>query len=93
MFYISPYVKGGLPVYGTIQEWVPYPMNLVIYIAGFTLGSGIVLWVMKFWTGKNNRCEKAEQKKEKCKKESRNECMKRNDRQKKEQAYEYLSCR
>lgn len=47
MFYISPYVKGGLPVYGTIQEWVPYPWNLMIYIAGFTLGSGIILWMMK----------------------------------------------
>ena len=47
MFYISPYVKGELPVYGKIQELVPYPLNLCIYIIGFTLGSGLPLWIIK----------------------------------------------
>lgn len=37
MFYISPYVTGTLPVYSEIQKIVPYPWNLFIYIAGFTL--------------------------------------------------------
>lgn len=47
MFYISPHVEGGLPVYGAIQKIIPYPMNLLIYILGFTLGSGIILWIIK----------------------------------------------
>ena len=47
MFYISPHVEGGLPVYGAIQEIVPYPLNLFIYILGFTLGSGIILWLIR----------------------------------------------
>lgn len=47
MFYISPYVKGGLPVFGVIQTVVSYPMSLIIYIGGFTLGSGIILWIIK----------------------------------------------
>lgn len=47
MFYISPYVKGELPVFGAIQAVVPYPMSLIIYITGFTLGSGIILWLIK----------------------------------------------
>ena len=47
MFYISPYVKGELPVFGLIQEIVPYPISLMIYVFGFTLGSGIILWLIK----------------------------------------------
>lgn len=47
MFYISRHVKGNLPVFGAIQEVVSYPMSLVIYITGFTLGSGIILWIIK----------------------------------------------
>ncbi len=47
MFYISPYVKGELPVFGLIQQIVPYPISLMIYVFGFTLGSGIILWLIK----------------------------------------------
>lgn len=47
MFYISPYVMGSLPVFSDIQAVIPYPTSLVIYIVGFTLGSGIILWLLK----------------------------------------------
>lgn len=47
MFYISPYVKGELPVFGAIQDVVSYSMSLIIYISCFTLGSGIILWIIK----------------------------------------------
>ena len=47
MFYISPYVRGSLPFFSVIQEVVPYHTSLGIYILGFTLGSGLILWFMK----------------------------------------------
>ena len=47
MFYISPHVEGSLPVFGAIQKVVSYPISLLIYIGGFTLGSGIILWLIK----------------------------------------------
>ena len=47
MFYISPYVKGDLPVFGAIQAVVSYPVSLIVYVGGFTLGSGIILWLIK----------------------------------------------
>lgn len=47
MFYISPYVDGNLPVFGAIQDVVSYPISLIIYIVGFTLGSRIILWIIK----------------------------------------------
>ncbi len=37
MFYVSPYEEGYLPIYSYVQEVVPYPWCLLIYIAGFTL--------------------------------------------------------
>lgn len=42
MFYISPYHPGTLPVYSLIQQVVPYPLNLIIYIVGF----GFLGWLM-----------------------------------------------
>ena len=35
MFYVSPYLPGHLPIYGDIQNVVPYPWSLFIYIVGF----------------------------------------------------------
>ena len=43
MFYISPYCDPHLPVYSTVQELVPYPLSLIIYIAGFTAAAYLVL--------------------------------------------------
>ena len=47
MFYISPYVTGGLPIFGEIQKIVSYPASLVIYVGGFTIGSGLILRCIK----------------------------------------------
>ncbi len=43
MFYISPHCDPHLPVYSIVQELVPYPLDLIIYIAGFSAASGIIL--------------------------------------------------
>jgi hypothetical protein len=45
MFYISPYCDPHLPVYSTVQELVSYPLELVVYIAGFTLAAYIMLLI------------------------------------------------
>ena len=47
MFFISPYCDPELPVYSLVQEVVPYPANVLIYIAGFTVAAGLVLYIMK----------------------------------------------
>lgn len=43
MFFISPYCDPSLPVYSLVQAVVPYPWNLLIYIAGFTLAAYLIL--------------------------------------------------
>lgn len=43
MFYVSPHCDPHLPVYSLVQPLVPYPINLIIYIAGFTLAAYIIL--------------------------------------------------
>ena len=43
MFYISPYCPPHLPVYSLVQEAVPYPFSLIIYIAGFTAAGYLML--------------------------------------------------
>ncbi len=43
MFYVSRHFEGTLPVYSSVQAYVPYPWSLIIYILGFTLASYIVL--------------------------------------------------
>ena len=43
MFFVSPYWDCSLPLYSLIHEAVPFPLNLFIYIAGFTAASWIVL--------------------------------------------------
>ena len=43
MFFISPYCDPSLPVYSMVQEHVPFPLCLIIYILGFTAAAGIVL--------------------------------------------------
>ncbi len=42
MFYISPYFVSSLPVFDLIQQSVPFPVFLLIYLAAFFLGSGVV---------------------------------------------------
>ena len=43
MFYISPHCDPHLPVYSSVQQMVPYPWSLVIYILGFTGAAYIML--------------------------------------------------
>lgn len=43
MFFISPYCEPSLPVYSIVQGIVPYPMSLIIYIAGFSLAAYLML--------------------------------------------------
>lgn len=45
MFFVSPYCAPSLPVYSIVQGIVPFPWSLVIYIAGFTLASWIILLI------------------------------------------------
>jgi len=47
MFYISPHCDPHLPVYSDVQRAVPYPLDLIIYIAGFSAASGIILLATK----------------------------------------------
>lgn len=43
MFFISPYVPCTLPVYSLIHENLPFPVNTLLYVLGFTAAAGIVL--------------------------------------------------
>lgn len=43
MFFISPYCAPSLPVYSLVQQVVPFPISLVIYIIGFSAAAGIML--------------------------------------------------
>lgn len=43
MFFISPYCDPSLPVYSLVQQVVPYPLCLVIYILGFTAAAYLIL--------------------------------------------------
>ena len=43
MFFISPYCDPSLPVYSSIQQAVPFPWCLVLYIVGFTAAAFIIL--------------------------------------------------
>jgi len=45
MFFVSPYVESTLPLYGMVHNAVPFPLNLVIYIGGFTLAAYIMLLI------------------------------------------------
>ena len=54
MFFISPYETCTLPVYSLVHNAVPFPVNLAIYVLGFTAAAFIVLYMCKcihfFWT-------------------------------------------
>ena len=43
MFFISPHCAPSLPVYSLVQNVVPFPWCLVIYIAGFSLAAFLIL--------------------------------------------------
>lgn len=43
MFFISRHVECTLPVYSLVHNAVPFPINLLIYIAGFTAAAYLML--------------------------------------------------
>lgn len=43
MFFISRHLESTLPVYSLVHNSVPFPINLVIYIAGFTAAAYMML--------------------------------------------------
>lgn len=43
MFFISPHCEPSLPVYSLVQEAIPFPCCLVLYVAAFTLASYLIL--------------------------------------------------
>ena len=43
MFFISPYCEPHLPVYSLVQQLVPFPFCLILYILGFTAAAYLVL--------------------------------------------------
>lgn len=43
MFFISPYCDPSLPVYSLVQNLVPYPWCLIIYVLVFTAAAYLVL--------------------------------------------------
>ena len=45
MFYVSPHCDPHLPVFSLVQPIVPYPLDLIIYIAGFTAAAYIILLI------------------------------------------------
>lgn len=45
MFFISPYGTPSLPVYSLVQNVVPFPWCLMIYILGFSLAAYIMLLI------------------------------------------------
>ena len=47
MFYISPYFISSLPVFDVIQQSVPYPLYLALYVVALSLGAGIVYIISK----------------------------------------------
>lgn len=47
MFFISPYCDPELPVYSLVQGVIPFPYCLLLYIGGFTVAAGLILYIMK----------------------------------------------
>ncbi len=45
MFFISPHCEGTLPVYSTVQKYVPFPFCTVIYIAVFSFAAYLILLI------------------------------------------------
>ena len=43
MFFVSRHFAPSLPVYSLVQQFVPYPWCLVLYVAGFTAAAYLIL--------------------------------------------------
>ena len=47
MFYISPYFNSSLPIFTNIQQIVPYPIFLFIYVFALSLGAIFIYIIAK----------------------------------------------
>ena len=45
MFYFSRHCEPHLPVYSLVQEVVPYPLSLMIYVLGFSIAAYLILLI------------------------------------------------
>ena len=43
MFFVSRHCESTLPIYGAVHAAVPFPLNLIIYILGFTVAAYAIL--------------------------------------------------
>lgn len=48
MFFVSPYCEPSLPVYSLVQQVLPYPFCLAVYILGFTAAGYILLLIAMY---------------------------------------------
>ena len=58
MFYISRHFECTLPVYSLVHNSVPFPVNLIIYIIGFSIAAYVMLLIpmgIKKLAGKKNQ--------------------------------------
>ncbi|MBO5214227.1 MAG: YwaF family protein [Clostridia bacterium] len=58
MFFISPYEDPSLPVYSIVQQYVPYPWCLIIYIAAFSLAAYLILLISMGWMQLKKKAKK-----------------------------------
>jgi hypothetical protein len=59
MFFISPHFEGTLPVYSSVQNIVPFPWCLIIYIIAFSLAAYIMLLLAMGIKKLTHKCRKA----------------------------------
>jgi hypothetical protein len=45
MFYISPYLECTLPVYNLVHNAVPFPLNFIIYVLGFSAAACVIILI------------------------------------------------
>lgn len=48
MFFISPYCAPELPVYSMVQQVLPFPLSLGVYVLAFTTAGGLLLQFIGF---------------------------------------------
>ena len=60
MFYVSPYKECTLPVYSLVHNSVPFPVNLAIYILGFTAAATVMMLGAKGIASLGRRSRKKE---------------------------------
>jgi hypothetical protein len=56
MFYISPYLECTLPVYSLVHNAVAFPVNLIIYVLGFSAAACVILLIAKGIAALGRKC-------------------------------------